>query len=163
MDLNATQAAIRAGYSKDTAHVQGPRLLGNASIKIEIDSRIARRAERYESLHDRVLRQYERLAFYDIRNAIDWDENGPVVRNDIDDDTAAAISEVAVPKGGGLRIKMADRKAALDSLAKHLGMFDGKKGADDPDTPAIEDSLRSAARDVAFLLRRAVTEPGSNE
>lgn len=36
-DFNATRAAIRAGYSEKTAHVQGPRLLGNVRVRQEID------------------------------------------------------------------------------------------------------------------------------
>lgn len=45
IDLNATQAAIRAGYSPKTADVQGPRLLGKVSVKAEIDKALAARSK----------------------------------------------------------------------------------------------------------------------
>ena len=45
VDLNATQAAIRAGYSKKTADVQGPRLLGNAKVKSAVEKAMNERAE----------------------------------------------------------------------------------------------------------------------
>lgn len=47
-DLNATQAAIRAGYSKKTAYSQGQRLLKNAEIKESIEKSEAKRAEKCE-------------------------------------------------------------------------------------------------------------------
>ena len=46
IDLNATQAAIRAGYSAKTAEVQGPRLLGNVRVAAAIADGQAKRAER---------------------------------------------------------------------------------------------------------------------
>jgi len=45
-DLNATQAAIRAGYSKKTAHSQGPRLLEDVDIRAEIDKANQKRANK---------------------------------------------------------------------------------------------------------------------
>lgn len=48
IDLNATQAAIRAGYSKKTADVQGPRLLGNVGVCAAINKGRAKQAERLE-------------------------------------------------------------------------------------------------------------------
>lgn len=46
LDLNATQAAIRAGYSEKTAYSQGERLLKDAEISAEIDRRKIKRSER---------------------------------------------------------------------------------------------------------------------
>lgn len=48
VDANATQAAIRAGYSAKTAHVQGPRLLGNVSVSTRLDYLAAVKAEQTE-------------------------------------------------------------------------------------------------------------------
>lgn len=45
IDLNATQAAIRAGYSKKTAEVQGPRLLGNVRVQEAVKKAIDERSE----------------------------------------------------------------------------------------------------------------------
>lgn len=54
IDLNATNAAIRAGYSKKTAQVQSSRLLSNVMVKREIDKAKKKRAERTEITQDYV-------------------------------------------------------------------------------------------------------------
>lgn len=54
-DLNATQAAIRAGYSAKTAEQQGPRLLGNVGIAAAVQQAMDARAKRTEITADSVL------------------------------------------------------------------------------------------------------------
>lgn len=140
IDLNATQAAIRAGFSERTARSQGQRLLTNVDVQQAIAEAQQKRSERTEITQDRVLREYARLAFADIRKVAKWGESVAVTLEDgegetilkhsvallssadIDDDTALAIEEVSEGKAG-LKIKMHDKKGALDSVARHLGMF----------------------------------------
>lgn len=62
IDLNATQAAIRAGYSAKTADVQGPRLLGNAGVAAKIAERQEKTAAKAGITRERVLRETELLA-----------------------------------------------------------------------------------------------------
>lgn len=64
IDLNATQAAVRAGYSKKTAMVQGCRLLRNAHVQEAIAKAKAARADRLEITADRVLQEIALLAFF---------------------------------------------------------------------------------------------------
>lgn len=61
LDLNATQAAIRAGYSAKTAEVQGCRLLRNAQVSAAVTEAQTKRAERVEIDADYVLRQAVKL------------------------------------------------------------------------------------------------------
>lgn len=56
IDLNATQAAIRAGYSEKTANEQGNRLLANVSVAPAIQAAIKKRSERTQVDADYVLR-----------------------------------------------------------------------------------------------------------
>ena len=56
IDRNATQAAIRAGYSEKTAHVQGPRLLANVSVAAAIRKATEKHSERVELKADDVIR-----------------------------------------------------------------------------------------------------------
>ena len=56
IDLNATQAAIRAGYSEKTANEQGARLLAKVSIKKYIDERMAEKEKKLIADQDEVLR-----------------------------------------------------------------------------------------------------------
>src|SRR4051812_27986220 len=90
IDLNATQAAIRSGYSPKTACEQGSRLLANVKVQSAIAEGRKKLAEKAGISTERVLKEYGRLAFLDIRKA--FDENGnlrPV--HELDDDTAAAV------------------------------------------------------------------------
>lgn len=138
IDLNATQAAIRAGYSAKTANEQGARLLANVSVRSALQAAMKARSDRTEITQDRVLQEYAKLAFLDPRRF--YDGNGrliPVV--DLPAEVAAALSgmEVTQERGGKdaegrqeiadvTKIKFADKKGALDSVARHLGMFNDK-------------------------------------
>ena len=62
VDLNATQAAIRAGYSARTAEQQGPRLLGNAGVAAAIQAAQEARSDRIQITQDDVLRGLHREA-----------------------------------------------------------------------------------------------------
>ena len=62
IDLNATQAAIRAGYSVRTAEQQGPRLLGNVEIAEAVQAAQQARSDRVRITQDDVLRGLHREA-----------------------------------------------------------------------------------------------------
>ncbi len=62
VDASATQAAVRAGYSERTAHVQGPRLLGNVRVAVAISEAQAERSKRVEVTADRVVEELARIA-----------------------------------------------------------------------------------------------------
>ena len=62
VDLNATQAAIRAGYSERTAKSQGQRLLTNVDVAAEIQILFDKRAEKVELNSEWVLRNLEKVA-----------------------------------------------------------------------------------------------------
>jgi phage terminase small subunit len=143
IDLNATQAAIRAGYSPKTAGQIGDENLRKPEIAAAVQSAMAERAGRTEITADRVLRELGKIGFADIRKAVSWQPNvtGMVENDDgterlavtnhvqlvssdeIDDDTAAALAEVSQTSTGGLRVKLHDKRGALESIGRHLGMF----------------------------------------
>ncbi|MFE4201110.1 terminase small subunit [Aneurinibacillus aneurinilyticus] len=127
IDLNATQAAIRAGYSPDTAHVQGPRLLGNVRVQQAIESAMQAREKRTGITADKVLEQIAKIAFVDLRDIVTWDEGKIVIRpsEEIDGTVLAEISETVSESGTvRKRVKVNDRMRALDMLAKHTGLLD---------------------------------------
>lgn len=146
IDLNATQAAIRAGYSAKTAEQQGSRLFRNVEVQATISEAQQARAERTEITADRVLAELAKLGFSDIRKAVTWRANvtGMVENDDgserlactnevalidsdkIDDNTAAAVAEITQTAQGGLKVKLHDKKAALELIGRHLGMWNDK-------------------------------------
>ena len=140
IDLNATQAAIRSGYSEKTAHSIGHENLSKPDIQAALASARKQLAENAGITPERVLKEYGRLAFHDIRKTFDTDGN-LIPIHELDDDTAAAIAGLEVEKrfssfsneeGAPLaesrthKIKLTDKKGALDSIARHLGMFTDK-------------------------------------
>lgn len=128
IDLNATQAAIRAGYSPDTAKSIGSENLTKPDIQARIAKAMAERSKRTGVNADRVVAELAKIAFVNAEDVIDA-ETATVKPNAAREDTAA-IQSVKVKTFGedGLEreIKMADKIKALELLGKHLGMFKDK-------------------------------------
>jgi phage terminase small subunit len=153
------EAAIAAGYAAKDASSRGSKLARRPEISQrigELQQTAAELAlEGAQISRERVLREYGKLAFLDIRKAFNKDGN-LLPLHEIDDDTAAAIAGLEVehtwekgeveeerepqPHGGELtrkrqrvmvgnlaKIKLSDKKGALDSLARHRGMFVDRK------------------------------------
>ena len=142
VDLNATQAAIRAGYSAKTAGVQGFDLLKKPEIAAAIESLRNEHAKNTGLTVERVLTEAMRLAFFDIRKLTDAEGN-PIPINQLDDDTAAAIQglELATERVRGddegvetvvRKYKIADKNAAVERLFKHLGLFQKDNDQNNP-------------------------------
>ena len=75
-DCNATQAAIRAGYSARGADVQGHKLLSNAKVLELAQGHLATRLNRAELTADRILNEMLAVATVDIGRYLDIDERG---------------------------------------------------------------------------------------
>jgi phage terminase small subunit len=134
VDLNATQAALRAGYSEKTAYSQGQRLLKNVEIQDIIQERMKERSKRTEVTSDRVVEELAKIAFSDLKDFVHWDENGVTILDSehVDGSVLAEISETTniqtFPNGGESeriqkKVKPHDKMKALEMLGKHLGMF----------------------------------------
>jgi phage terminase small subunit len=143
IDLNATQAAIRAGYSKKTAGSKGEQLLKIVEIQNAVNAALAERSKRTEVTADRVVQELARIAFVDFRQIATWGPGGGVVlisSDELTDDEAAIVAEVSettTETGGSLRIKRYDKIKALELLGKHLGMFVDRKEISGPNGESI--------------------------
>lgn len=128
IDLNATQAAIRAGYSPDTAYSIGQENLKKPEIKTRIAKAMAERSRRTGVNADRVVMELAKIAFVNANDVIDVDT--ATIKPDAAPEDTAAIQSVKVKTFGedGLEreIKMADKLKALELLGKHMGMFKDK-------------------------------------
>ena len=126
-DLNATQAATRAGYSAHTAGRTGYDLLKIPEIQVEIEREQKRLAEKNDITAERVLEEYRRLAFSDIMSVAPVSGGSVMIKDtsELTPEQRAAVSEVTETKDG-LRVKFHSKTAALDSLAKHLNLFNEK-------------------------------------
>lgn len=131
IDLNATQAAIRAGYSPKTANEQGARLLANASVQEAIAKAMAERSRRTGISQDRVIQELARIAFVNPQNVINSEDAS--IRTDATEDDLACVQSVKVKtmdgeKGSSVEreVRLNDKMRALELLGKHLGMFKDK-------------------------------------
>ena len=144
VDLNATQAAIRAGYSERTAYRIGAELLQKTSVAEAIAAGQAKRAQRVEITADRVVAELAKIAFADPRDLMEWGPDGVKLKAsaDLTEEQAASVAEVSettTKDGGSLRLKKHDKLKALELLGKHLGMFERKmEDCEDEEVAAIE-------------------------
>ncbi len=120
IDLNATQAAVRAGYSARTAASQGARLLKHGAVARAVHTAQHARAVRTEITQDRVLQELARIAFFDIRRL--YREDGSMKDPcELDADTAAALASIEVKeeleRGGGEDVLQEPSASATPSAA----------------------------------------------
>lgn len=122
IDSNATQAAIRAGYSKRTADVKGSQLLGR--VRDEVTKRKIKLEAKLEISAEKILREYAKLAFSDMADYAEWEKGHATLKDSktLTSDQTAAVMEVG-SDARGTKIKLHDKKGALDSLAKNLGLI----------------------------------------
>ena len=148
IDLNATQAAIRAGYSPKTAEQTASRLLRNVKVQEYIAKRQKELSRSTEVTQERVIRELALIAF---SNATDYarvvekkmkievngvlvdalDEDGnpimyrtvePVLTEELTDDQKRVLA--VIKKGrDGLEVRPCSKEKALELLGRHLGMF----------------------------------------
>jgi phage terminase small subunit len=160
VDLNATQAAIRAGYSAKTANKIGPKLLVNVGIQTYISELRAKRSEKTEVTAIRVIEELALIAF---SNVDDYrlDANGHLVMKDgtrPERMRAIASKRHKVKRMGDddpgelveCDIKLWDKNKALDTLCKYLGLLKAE-------LPPIESLLSRLPNDVAQKLRPLLT------
>lgn len=123
VDLNATQAAIRAGYSARTANREGTRLLSHAVIQEMIQKAQADRQERTEVTQDRVVLELARMAFYDAGEIASHPLAGPQDIPRLPENVRRAIVGWSWDKAGNFVVRLSPKTPSLDLLARHLGML----------------------------------------
>lgn len=131
-DLNATQAAIRAGYSEKTASSQAERLLRNVEIAEAVAEKTQQQLERADLSAVRVLEELRRLSFSDIRGLFDEAGNLKPLHV-LSAEQASCIGGFEVIKknaeaGDGKidtvhKIKVIDKTRTLEMLAKHFALL----------------------------------------
>jgi phage terminase small subunit len=137
IDLNATQAAIRAGYSEKTAGSQAFDLLKKPEINDAVVSAMKEREKRTEITQDMVLKELAKIGFSNMQDYMRVGPDGDPYLDfsNLSRDQAAALAEVTVEDfkdGRGedardvrkVKFKLADKRAALVDIGRHLGMFD---------------------------------------
>lgn len=135
IDLDAKNAAIRAGYSPKTAAKASEWIRRDnptkPKLRAEIDRRLAERSRRTGVTADRVLMELAKIAFANMGDIVDLDTGEYLPDAKAAD--IAAISTVKIrqtPSTTEREIRLADRNKALELLGRHLGMFEKDTAAE---------------------------------
>jgi phage terminase small subunit len=163
IDLNGKQAAVRAGYSAKSAEVQASRLLRNTAVQAALGEAMQARSQRTKVTADRVVAELAKLAFADMRDY--WPRPGETIDlHRLDEDRTAAVEEISISEtvdpAGVLhrrtRLKLHDKKGALDSLARHLGMFVDRHVAEE----SFEHRVKNMTSEERLALIDEIMERG---
>lgn len=134
VDFNATQAAIRAGYSKKTAKEQGYKQFTKVHIREKLQELIQKQTVRTQIDADKVIKEISRVALADVRLAFNKDGTLKAI-HDIPEDLGRAISGIEVEEtyegtgkdrvwtGYVKKIKFWSKDKQLEVLMRHLGLF----------------------------------------
>lgn len=153
IDLNAAQAAMRAGYSPRSARNIAHELMHKPAIRDQIDAALADRSRRTGVNADRVLRELARIAFIDPVDLIDEDAR---IKSEATRDDRAAIAGVRVKRSAGKdgesvdrEVKLVDKNKALELLGKHLAMFSDRLQVDASAVVKIVDDIPGGEPETA--------------
>jgi len=144
VSFNAYRSAITAGYSENTA--RKGELLHYPKIQEYLRMKMQQRSERMEITHDMLLREYAKIAFSSMANYYDYRGDIKPV-SELTETEMAAISymqtaNIAEPDGyivGAVtKIKLHNKMAALDKIAKHLGFFEAGKKSSESGAESLE-------------------------
>lgn len=179
IDLNATQAAIRAGYSARTAEQQGPRLLGNVGVLRAIASGKEARAKVTGITAERVLAELEAMAFSDHTHYIVDDDGGLALAPGAPATAHRAISSVKHrihrDKDGGItrdiEFRLWDKPGAVKLAGRHVGVsgfFDKLEVTGVGGGPLVPDPIATMSSDeqrrrLACMLDAARARVGERE
>jgi phage terminase small subunit len=173
VDLNATQAAIRAGYSPRSAKVTACQMLGQPEISEAVRKTRERQIERAEISVERVLRELAAVGMADIRKLYD-DKGNLRPIHELDDATAASIAGIETEEtfegtgkdrvwtGYARKVKRADKVKALELLGRHLGLWVDPKAPEKEGpglTVVVQNAVHVDGNRVTSAQRIAVSLP----
>lgn len=162
IDLNATQAAIRAGYSEKTAQQIGTENLSKPVIQAEIKKRQNQLRSKLEITQERVLQELAAVAFASGADYARVVTIGPlptvamIPTDELPPEKLHAIAGIKATQYG-VEVKLHDKVRALELLGKHLGAFSGAVEQDGKENNLFEmiDSIREDGIDDLPELQRA--------
>lgn len=139
LDLNATQAAIRAGYSAKNADKIAYQLLGKSLVSEAIREAQAKAQADCGITLEKILSEYKSIAFSNVTDFLSFGKEGVSIKEsaDIPKDKLPAVAEITDSKAG-FKIKLHAKNAALENLCKLLGFFPKDKEPDPTEREAME-------------------------
>lgn len=170
IDLNGTQSAIRAGYSKRTANEQAAKQLAKGSIQSRLNELRRDREQRTSVTADRVVLELARLAFFDaralhakdgsIKPIAEWDDAAAASVSAIEVDVTVETRGTKKRKVTTTKLKRFDKNRSLEMLGRHLGMFKDKLTIEHANMPDLS-KLSADDRTRILAAIRPLFAPGS--
>jgi phage terminase small subunit len=122
VDLNASAAYLRAGYSAGSPNVCGPRLLAKASIQAAVQIALQKRQQRCEVRQDDVMLSLKRIVDANMVDYAAWDGANLILNpsEKLTREQTYCIQEISMDKDGRVKIKLHDKIAAAVGLLKHV-------------------------------------------
>ena len=164
IDLNATQAAKRAGYSEISADMLGYQLLQNPIVLQTIQRYKATLSKKTAVTAQNVVNELAKLGFADMGDYSEWSKDGTkiVPSKELREGQTAAVQEINISSlvvageseddekqvlSQNIKLKLHDKKGALDLLGRHLGLFTERVADPEAPTPVavnivVEDGRR---------------------
>ena len=125
VDLNATKAAVRAGYSQPSAHVTSSRILARRDVRTHIEGALA---NRFGVTKLSIIEELAAIAFHDIGNYVSWTNESiriiPSAKLSAWQRKAIASVRRTGPEAGNTELKLCDKLRALELLARVLGLLE---------------------------------------
>lgn len=131
-ELNASKAAVKAGYSEKAARVLASQLLTNINVTDRIKHLTRSRMKRLQLTQDDVVNELKKIAFSDMKDFAGWNSKAVDFKDSekLENEQTAAISSISqnVNKDGNVNIgmKLHDKTKALELLSRHMGMLNDK-------------------------------------
>lgn len=152
-DMNATNAAKRAGYSIKTAAQSACRLMNDSRIRLAIQEAQEALGKKHGITAERILEEMSKIGFSNILDYVSQDENGDTIIDlkSLDRDAAAALTELSVETTQGkstvkkVKVKPYDKMAALIQMGKHIGMF--KEQVEHSGKLTLEELVKSSMKE----------------
>jgi phage terminase small subunit len=161
-DLNATQAAVRAGYAQRSAERQALRMLAQPEIADAVRQAKAQRAKETGLSAAQAIVEASALAFSDIGAIAEWGPDGVRLKpsSELSEAARRSIAEIVetqTERGRNLRVKLHDKRGAIELLCRHLGVFDRPVRLALPPMNGPADAAKAMATVVAAAAAGEIT------
>ena len=182
VDCDPVKAAMRCGWASKEAEIIGPELMNKQSILDTIKEERDRYLKRLSINKEMVLREYARLAFSDVNQYYDEEEDGTIkikTKSQLNrdpiylSDASAAISEIITgsqedPETGKQKIyikkfKLHPKTHSLDALSKFFGIFEKDNAQKRASSPKIEDIINALPKEIQYTVKKELVKIFSNQ
>lgn len=150
IDLNATQAAIRAGYSKKTAMEQGYQLLQKTSVQEYIADRMAEKETELIASQDEVLRYFTSVMRGESSSSVlaRQEDGSETVIEKPPDEKERLDAAKQLAKRYGLDREEIEKQAKIEKLKAEIAKLKGEAPDDEKENDGFLEALKGEAESV---------------